>query len=65
MVISQKTDILNAHYNQIDLKLTTIPNGTSTERFQTETYELLDENKKNTQRYIVTALEKMEEWPAQ
>jgi hypothetical protein len=33
-------------YNQIDLQITTIPNGSSTERFQTETYELLDQKYK-------------------
>jgi hypothetical protein len=33
-------------YNQIDLQLTTIPNGSSTERFQTEISELLDKKYK-------------------
>jgi hypothetical protein len=61
MIISQKTDLLNAQYNQIDLKLTTVPNGSSTERSETETYELLDENTKNTQR----CSRKDGKWPAQ
>jgi hypothetical protein len=44
-------------YNQIDLQLTTIPNGSITERFQTETYELIDDEYKEHSKE-----KKMEEW---
>jgi hypothetical protein len=46
LITSLQTDPIAQLIEQTDLHLRTIANGSSTERFQTETYELLDEKYK-------------------